>query len=211
MENQFIANLYTCHHSFLITEWDHRIPQCDITFNHLRSLRCQTKLPYHAYLFGNSNFNCIPLGVPGTMVLPHKTLQQYHTFAPHGIEGFYVGHSEENYCWYKVFLASTNSTRDTSTLDCFPHAVPLPQVTPDTSLKQTLEEMLTLIQDNSHHKLDIFTYGYALTKAYIQVAQILRQATSRPEPIPASASLPLTATLTPSPIHILEPRVQATT
>jgi hypothetical protein len=45
--------------------------------------------------------------------------------------------------------------------------------------------MLTLLQDQAVHPIPLLTYGSPITNAYIQIAQILKRATSPPVPTPA--------------------------
>ena len=99
-KNHFVAGLCSCDPSFPLSEWDRLLPQCDITLNHLRASRRQPRLSAHACLFGNFDFNKTPLAVPGTKVLVHETPSQRRTFAPHGVEGYYVGPALEHYRCY---------------------------------------------------------------------------------------------------------------
>ena len=123
-KHHFISGLASTDPTFPLNAWDYLLPQCDLTLNHLRSSRRQPKLSAHACLFGNFDFNRTPLAVPGTRVIIHDTPAQRTTFAPHGVDGYYVGPSLEHYRCYKVFVSSTQSPRDCASIEWVPSVVP---------------------------------------------------------------------------------------
>ena len=59
----------------------------------------------------------ITLAIPGTRVIVHITPQQQTSWAPHGIDAYYVGPSLEHYRCFKFFIPTTNATRDATTVD----------------------------------------------------------------------------------------------
>ena len=171
----FIAGLSTTDPAFPLHAWDKLLPQCDLTLNLLRSSRRQPSLSAHACLFGNFNFDRTPLAVPGTKVLIHDTHALRSTFAPHGTEGYYVGPSPEHYRCYKVFLPSTQSTRDVLTLDWFPHTIPFPRVTQEDYLKQVAEDLLTVLLPTSpNYVYPSLQFGTTTAKAFLDIAKILK-------------------------------------
>ena len=70
-KNHFMAGLATCDPDFPLREWDRLLPQAELTFNLLQNSRVNTKLSAWAYLFGNHDFNKVPLLPPGTKVVMH--------------------------------------------------------------------------------------------------------------------------------------------
>jgi hypothetical protein len=183
-KNHFCAGLATCDPKFPLTEWDLLMPQADITLNLLRSSRRQPKLSAYACLNGNFDFNKTPLAPPGTRVVVHVTPNQRANMAPHGVDGWYVGPSEEHYRCHKCYIPSSSGVRDALTVDWFPHTVPFPKVSTDDYLRQTANDMLTIIQDKIANPVPSLTYGSNISNAYIQIAQILKRATQIPEPAP---------------------------
>ena len=119
----------------------------------------------------------------------------------HGVGGWYVGPSIEHYRCHKCYIPSTFGIRDTLTVDWFPHNVPFPKVTANKYLRQTAANMLTLIQDKTAHLIPSLTYGSNITNAYIQIAQILKQATACPElsPLPPTPEPRVPIVTTPAP------------
>jgi hypothetical protein len=161
------------------------MPQAELTLNFLRASRRQPKLSAYACLNRPFDFNKTPLVPPRTRVINHITPDQRSNMAPHGVDGWYVGPSPEHYRCHKCYLPSAHRTRDALTVDWFPHHLPFPKVTNDEYLRQTATDMLTLLQDQAVNPIPSLTYGSPITNAYIQVAQILKRATSPPVPAPA--------------------------
>jgi hypothetical protein len=159
------------------------MPQADVTRNLLRSSRRQPKLTAYACLNGNFDFNQSPLAQPGTRVLVHAMPKQRPDMAPHGVDRWYVGPSQEHYRCYKCYVPSTFGIHDALTVDWFPHNIIFPKVTTDKYLQQTANNMLTLLQGTTKtNPIPSLTYGSHLTNVYIQIAHILKQATAPPTP-----------------------------
>jgi hypothetical protein len=76
------------------------------------------------------------------------------------------------------------------TINWFPHNVPFPKVTANEYLRQTANDMLTLIHDKTTRPIPSLTYGSNITNAYIQIAKILKRATTPPLPPPVPAPEP---------------------
>jgi hypothetical protein len=72
---------------------------------------------------------------PSTSIAPqwHHLVPKYsfrlHTWAPHGVDGWYLGPAMEHNRWYRVFATETAAERITDTLAWFPSAVKMPTAT----------------------------------------------------------------------------------
>jgi hypothetical protein len=170
VKKKFCSGLATCDPKFPLTEWDLLMPQADITLNLLRSSRRQPNLSAYACLNGNFDFNQSPLTPPDTRVVVHITPAQRPNMGPHGVDGWYVGPSIEHYRCHKCYIPSTFGVRNALTVDWFPHNVQFPKVTADEYIRQTANDMLTLIQDKTTRPIPSLTYGSNITNAYIQIA-----------------------------------------
>jgi hypothetical protein len=208
-KNHFCSGLTTCDPKFPLTEWDLLLPQADPTLSLLRSSRHQPRLSAYACIDGNFDFNRSPLAPPGTRVVVHVTTEKRHNMAPHGVDGWYVGPSPEHYRCHKCYIPSTFGTRDALTVDWFPHNIPFPKVTADEYLRQTANDMLTLIQGTKTNPIPSLTFGSNITNAYVQIAQILKRATAPPPPTPsppaAELRVPLITDHQAPPQQILAP------
>ena len=148
LKNHFLSGISMHDPNFPIKEWDRLLPQCNITLNLLRSSRRQPNLPSYAATLVKFNFNQTPLAPPppGTRVLVHKTTKQRASFAPHGVDGWYIGPSLDHYWCYNCYIPLTASTCNAISVDWFPHQIPFPKVTMDDYLTQTAKEILALIR-----------------------------------------------------------------
>ena len=148
-KHHFIAGLASSDPSFPLNAWDYLLPKYDLTLNHLRSSRQQPRLSAHACPFGNFHFNRTLLAVPRTKVMIHDNPSQLSAFAPHGIDGFYVGPSLEHYRCYKVFVTATQTTRNSVTMEWFPSTIPYPKLTQDEYIRQTADNLLSVLSNKT--------------------------------------------------------------
>jgi len=107
----------------------------------------------------------------------HETPQQRTTWAPHGIDAYYVGPSLENYRCYKFFVPKTNTTRDATTVNWFPTNIKYPQVTTETFLRQTAEDLSHLLTQRNNPSTTL-TFGSPIMNAYVQIASSTRYCTT---------------------------------
>ena len=64
-------------HNCPIHQWDKIVDQAELTMNSLRNSRVNPNLSAWAYLFGNHDFNKVPLAPPGAKIVLHsKPTQQ---------------------------------------------------------------------------------------------------------------------------------------
>jgi len=209
-KNHFCSGLATCDPKFPLTEWDLLMPQADITLNLLRASRRQPKLSAYACINGPFDFNRTPLAPPGTRVVAHITPAQRQNMAPHGVDGWYVGPSQEHYRCHKCYIPSTFGVRDCLTVDWFPQTIAFPKVTADEYLRQTATDMLTLLQNgNAPNPIPSLTYGSRTTNAYIEIARILKRAAALPTPAPIPHPTPQLRVLPNSQQPVSEQRVLA--
>jgi hypothetical protein len=95
-KNHFILTLCTVDSNFPLTEWDCLLPQTLLTLNLLRLSRIHPFLSAHASLFGNYDFNRVPIAPPGTKIVAHVAADSHTTFGQHGKVGWYIGPSPEH-------------------------------------------------------------------------------------------------------------------
>eukprot|EP00957_Ditylum_brightwellii_P126715 9657953-Ditylum_brightwellii.AAC.1 len=61
----------------------------------------------YAHLEGQFDYNKIPLAPPGTRALIYNDPDKRLSWAPHGVEGWYVGPVKEHYSCYRFHIPST--------------------------------------------------------------------------------------------------------
>ena len=125
-KNHFIAGLCTADPDFPLYLWDRLIPQAKITINLLRASRINPKLSGYSQLYGFFDFNRTPLAPPGTRIVVHEKPANRGTWAPHGVDAWYVGPALEHYRCYNTYIWSTKAERISDTVEWFPHQVKMP-------------------------------------------------------------------------------------
>ena len=118
-KNHFVSGLCSVDTNFPLHLWDRLLPQAVVTLNLLRSSRFNPKLSAYQQLFGNFNFNNTPLAPPGTKILIHETPDVRQTWAPHSVDGWYIGPALEHYRCYRCYVPTTRRERISDTVEFF--------------------------------------------------------------------------------------------
>ena len=188
-KNHLLAGLATCDPTFPIREWDRILQQCELTLNLLRNSRVNPQLSAWAYLFGNYNFNKIPLAPPGTKVLVHSKPGDRKTWSYHGEEGFYVGPATDHYRCIRCYMPKSHSERITDTVTFIPSTIPIPTPSLTDHVHATSEKLIHLL---SHKSLPFGPSLKTTTKENIlKLAEILHQDKTPPIKLPALSTPPL--------------------
>ena len=90
-KNHFIAGLASTDPNFPLSNCCRLLPQAELTLNLLRPSRLDPKLSAYALLEGAFDFTRTPLAPPGTRFIVHEKPTQRRTWAPHGVDGWYIG------------------------------------------------------------------------------------------------------------------------
>jgi len=88
--------------------WCLLIPQTVLTLNLLRTSRLNPKHSAWSCLNGPYDYNAHPITPLGTHVVMHQKPGQCATWAPSGIDGWYVGHDFERYQCHTCINWRTN-------------------------------------------------------------------------------------------------------
>ena len=114
-KNHIIATLANTDPDFPMTAAKHLFEQAEITLNLLRPSACTTSKSAWEAMHGRPyDFNRHPIAPPGTRVIAHDNHRA--TWAPHGLEGFYVGPKLTGYRMFQVYLPRTRHVRTVDTL-----------------------------------------------------------------------------------------------
>jgi hypothetical protein len=184
-KSHFISTLCTIDSNYPMSEWDRLLPQTILTLNLLRSSRIHPSLSAHASLFGNYDFNRVPIAPPGTKIVAHVAAETRTTFGEHGKVGWYIGPSPQHYRCYKCYFTDTMKERDVLKVDFFPEKIPFPKFSAEEYLKQTAEDMLALLQPPKTSTATPLSFGPPILNAFAKVAEILGRAI-KPPSIPES-------------------------
>ena len=145
-KNHFIAGLCSTDPNFPMSQWDQLLPQAELTLNLLRGSRINPKLSAYEQLFGRYDFNRTPIAPPGIKVLAHVKSKVRKTWAPHALDGYYVGPAMDSYRCYTVYLPSTGRTRIIDTLTWLSEKHKIPIATPTDLLRASLKDLSSVLQ-----------------------------------------------------------------
>jgi hypothetical protein len=129
--------------------WDRLLPQALISLNLLRGSRINPRLSAYAQVHGMFDYNRTPLAPPGTHVLIHKKPANRDTWAPHAINGFYLGPALHHYRCHRVWCASTTSERIADTIEWFPTHVTMPTVSSANAATATACDLIQALRHPS--------------------------------------------------------------
>eukprot|EP00957_Ditylum_brightwellii_P035722 2708260-Ditylum_brightwellii.AAC.2 len=106
----------------------------------LRPSRLNPRISAETQLNGMHDFNHLPLAPPGTKVIVHKKSTVRGTWAPHGVDGWYLGPAVMHYQRYKVYITSTHSEWVADTVESFPTTAKVPHLSSaDAAARATLD------------------------------------------------------------------------
>jgi len=127
-KNHFIAGLCSTNKDFPIHLWDRLIPQAELTLNLLRGSQLDPTLSAWAQLHGPFDFNQTPIAPPGMRIPIHEKPSVQGTWAPHAVDGWYLGPALHSYRCYTVWSKDTQAQRICDTLTWLPTTIPVPTV-----------------------------------------------------------------------------------
>lgn len=126
-KNHAIATLATTDPLFPLALWDKLLPQMELCLNHLMPYKPNPHISAHAGLHGGSHdFRSHPIAPAGIKVLIHDKPAARASWAPHGVQGFYLGPALQHYRCFQVYNTATSTTRITDTVQWFPHGFFMP-------------------------------------------------------------------------------------
>ena len=108
-KDHFTAILVGVEKNFPMHLWDRLLAQAESTLNMLRITNIAHKLLVYAYIYGQHNFNKMPLAPLGCKVLIHNKPATRKTCENHASKGYYMETSREHYRCYKIWMTKTRS------------------------------------------------------------------------------------------------------
>lgn len=203
-KNHFIAGLCSVDPEFPLHLWDQLIPQAEITLNLTRTSRINPKLSAWAQLHGTFDFNRTPLGPPGSRVVVHDKPANRTSWAPHGLDGYYLGPALESYRCYRVWIRDTRKDRIADTVAWFPKYVQLPSSSTADRIAASLQDIVTALKQPSP-ATPLAPLTDSQHQALLDITALLTNICPKPEtvheePSPTTTPLPSPATPLPSPV-----------
>lgn len=168
-KNHFKAGIDCVDPKFSVSQWDLLLHQAELTINMLRATRINPKLSAHDYLFGVFNYNATPMVPPGMKVVAHDKPKKRQTWDFNGEEGFYVGPALENYRCVKVYFPCTRSVRIVDTITFIPSTIPVPQLSLEDYLCQSIDDLKALMTKPPHSIPVTLEAGDSIRNAYYRI------------------------------------------
>ena len=106
-KNHFIAGLATVDVTFPLQLWCYLLMQAELTLNLLRTSRHDPTKSAFEVLEGKFNWNATPLAPPGTKALIYEAPSRRAAWAPHAVDGWYLGPAMNHYRCGLYFIKST--------------------------------------------------------------------------------------------------------
>jgi hypothetical protein len=204
-KDQFVAGLSSTDPAFPLHLWCRLIQQATTTLNLLRPSRINPDLLAVAQLNGAFDYNRTPLSPPGTKVLVYENPGVYCTWAPHGVDGWYLCRAPEHYRCHRMYVPKTRAERIAKTVEFFPHHRAMPK----TSLADaTTKAGLDLVHALQHpaSAAPFATLGQSQLLAAIQTLADIFSHSMAPAASPRAPSPPTPPGTTPAkPPRVLSP------
>lgn len=203
-KNHFIAGLCSVHSSFPLHLWDRLIPQAVMTLNMLRASRLHPEISAYMELEGAFDYNATPLAPPGSKVVVHEKSQVRRTWAPHGVDGWYVGPAMQHYRCFKVYIAKTCTERISDTVHFFDeeHNMDIRSARKIATglLQAHLPHDFTQIGNNTMHLLKMLAKSLGIKKFHDKTTDNNLPAPRVVESTPILPRVPVASDNEPSPV-----------
>ena len=124
-KDHFMARLSNTHKDFLLHLWCRLLPHASITLNLIRKSRMNPNLYGYAQLYGEFNYDAMPLSLPGIQVIIHENPTVRGTWSSHGVKRWHMVPSMNHYRCHNVYVTKTRGERDSDCVEFPPHNTPL--------------------------------------------------------------------------------------
>ena len=197
-KNHLVAMLSLTDPSFPIYLFDKLLEQAELTLNLLRGSSFSPHVSAWQALNGAYKFSNTPIAPPGMKIVCFESPEQRPSWAPHGVDGFYIGPAFGHHRCYKVYISSTKGIRTTGQLSWHPPAgYTLPGASPLDDLVSCLTALKVSCDTLTHTHPDIV----ALPQANLPSVSNLSAALD----ILASLLHPPSSPCLPKPLAVEEP------
>ena len=132
---------------FPLDTWDQCLPQVLLTLNLLRGARLNPQLSAYYFRNGLYNFNRRPLGPLGCNLMVHELPEQRTTWAPHTVEGFYLGPALNHYRCYRTWIPATRSERVANTIVWLAQHISVPKTSSADAAISAAQELIYALQN----------------------------------------------------------------
>jgi hypothetical protein len=125
-KEHFIAALATVDQLCPLQFWDEFLPQVELTLNMLRFSHRNPKISANQEVYGAFNFNKTPLAPLGTNALIYDDPTSQSSWAPHAMDGYYVGPANNHYPCLQFNIPATRRFPFSNTWRLYPTHCQIP-------------------------------------------------------------------------------------
>jgi hypothetical protein len=125
-KEHFIATLATIDKFCPIQLWDEFLPQVELTLNMLCFALCNPNQSANQEIYGPFDFNKTPMAPLGTKALIYDDPDSRASWAPHAIDGYYVGPEVDHYQCLRFYIPATQRFQFADTLPLYPTHCQIP-------------------------------------------------------------------------------------
>ena len=118
-KEHFIFVLASTHKDITLNLWCQLLPHASLKLSLIRQLRMKPKRYWYEQLHEEFNYNATPLNPPGTKIIVHEKPTVGGTWASHGVKGWYLGPSMEDYSCHCVHITKKRGERDSDCVNFF--------------------------------------------------------------------------------------------
>ena len=140
-KNRFIGALGTTDSEFPIQLWDKLAPQVQDCINLLRRSRISPTKSAYETLEGPYDWNRYPLAPLGTRAIIYEDSDTRASWAPHGLDAWYLGPSKDHYRCHIYYVPETKGYRVSGSAELFPQHCREPAYSPDSHVKELSAEL----------------------------------------------------------------------
>ena len=109
-KNHFLAGLATVDIQFPLQLWCYLLQQAELTLNLLWTSLVDPEKSAYEVLDGAFDYNTTPLTPPGTQALIYEAPTRRTAWAPHAVDGWYLGPAMRHYRCGLYFITETQAT-----------------------------------------------------------------------------------------------------
>jgi hypothetical protein len=125
--------------------WDEFLPQVELTLNLLRFSRRNPLISANNELYGPFDFGKTPLAPLGTKALIYDDPAVHASWAPHAIDGYYVGPATDHYRCLRFYIPTTHHFRFAATWRLYPTHCQVPVLSEHDKTLLTANDFLQRI------------------------------------------------------------------
>jgi len=117
----------------------------------MRSSRINPKLSAYAQLFGQFDYNAMPLAPPSCKCTIYDKPIACKSWAVHGTKAYYTAPAMKHYRYYEVHVQRTLAKRIANTITFLPHNITMPNIISTKNAISLIKDLIKLLRNHKPH------------------------------------------------------------